>query len=366
MISDKSTKNELLEEFRRLSAEAKSKKISIPADAKGISVKSTKSDILDAIQALEQALGNKPAAAPAITISTPEPVKKVTPAPVKKPEKTASASKKEDIELSYLTQEIRDEINALEAAKALKKQEYATLLSIEQELVSFVAMINKSKNDNLTQEEAQTAKKAEQEAKDAEDLQQLEALNQEQFEKVNDAFTVTQEIIQKKKEDLEAARAVETEQYTYDLTKKQKTEDDAWADELARREEAIAEVQKETAELQAQIDSKADLVAELTAKIDAIPAQIEQAKQEGAEAKEKELGKEHGYKTNMAKKEAEVAAQSLQKQIDRLKADYDAVLAEKNAIQEKLDKAREESNKLYMETVRSTGGVKILRNADQN
>ena len=49
-----------------------------------------------------------------------------------------------------------------------------------------------------------------------------------------------------------------------------------------------------------------------------------------------------------------------------MKADYDAVLLEKNAIQEKLDKAYEESNKLYMQTVQSTGGVKILSNLDKN
>ena len=118
--------------------------------------------------------------------------------------------------------------------------------------------------------------------------------------------------------------------------------------------------------MQADIDSKATLVAELNAKIDEIPSLIEKAKAEGAQAKEKELGREYGYKTNMAKKDADVKVQSLQKQIDRLKADYDVVLAEKNSIQEKLDKAREESNKLQLATVQSTGGVKILSNSDKN
>ena len=118
--------------------------------------------------------------------------------------------------------------------------------------------------------------------------------------------------------------------------------------------------------MQADIDSKAELVAELTAKIDEIPTLIEKAKEEGATAKEKELGKEYGYETSKSKKQAEVDAQSLQKQIARLTADYEAVLAEKQAIQEKLDKAYEESNKLYMQTVQSTGGVKILNSSDKN
>ncbi|MEE5992895.1 MAG: hypothetical protein V3G42_06600 [Oscillospiraceae bacterium] len=366
MISEKSTKQELLDEYKRLIEDAKKQKVTIPEDAKGVNSKNTKADILNAIRAIQNALldsktvsvSSNPAPAPPVPV-TPEknePTKTTAPA----------VTKEEDIELILLKQEIKDEIAALDAAKALKKKELAELLEIEQELTKFVTMINSSKNDNLTQEQAHAEQKAKQEADAKESLETCETENQEELDDAKEALEQVKADIEEKKQALAESRAVETEQYTYDKTKKQKTEDDAWADDSAKREEAIAEIEKATADLQAEIDSKAQLVAELTAKIDEIPSLIEKAKEEGATAKEKELGKEYGYQTNMAKKQAEVDAQSLQKQIDRLTADYNAVLAEKEAIQVKLDKAYEESNKLYMQTVQSTGGVKILNSSDKN
>jgi len=367
MVSEKNTKQELLEEYKKLSAEAKSAKITVPAEAKGMSLRNTKTDILTAIQALTNAInaGNTPAVS---KTETAVPAVKEKPSiPKSAPVKTAPAvTVKEDNELSYFKQEIKDEIEALEKAKALRKKEYAELLEIEQELEKFVSMINDNKRKNIEQEASQAERREAQEKKAAEDTEACETSNQEKIQSVNDALAQVEADIIAKKEALAAERAVETEQYTYDLNKKLKTEDDAWEDELVKREEVIAEIQKETAELQADIDGKAALVAELNAKIDEIPTLIEKAKAEGAEEKAKELGKEYGYKSSMDKKDAEVKIQSFQKQIDRLKADYDAVLAEKNAIQEKLDKAREESNKLQMATVQSTGGVKILSNSDKN
>ena len=360
MVSEKNTKQELLDEYKKLVTEAKSKKITLPAGAAGLNSKNNKTDILNAIQAIEQAL-SQPVSAPAPVPEAPK-----TPAKPAKPAVTPKTSpvKEEENDLIYLKPEIKAEIEALDSAKALRKKEYDNLLAIEQELVSFVAMINKKKSENLTQEEAHASQKSAQEETIAKAAEKQETDAKEKLEAVNKEFTEAEEKIASEKEALINERAVEEEQYRYDLNKKQKQEDDLWADELAKREEVISAVQKETADLQKDIDSKADFAAELQAKIDEIPQLIEKAKLEGAEAKEKELGKEYGYKTNMAKKDADVAAQSLQKQIDRLKADYEAVLAEKNAIQQKLDKAYEESNKLYMQTVQSTGGVKILSNID--
>ena len=366
MISEKSTKQELLDEYKRLVEDAKEKKVTIPADAKGMNSKNTKADILNAIRTIQNAILNSRTVSVSAS-PAPAPIATVTPEKAEPTKKTAPAvTKEEDIELSFFKQEIKDELAALETAKALKKQELAELLEIEQELTKFVAMINNSKSENLAQEQSHQEQKAQQEQEASENLEECTTENQEKLDDANAFLAQIETDIEDKKQALAVSRAVETEQYTYDQNKKQKTEDDAWADDSAKREEAIAEIEKETADLQADIDSKSALVAELTAKIDEIPSLVEKAKEEGATAKEKELGKEHGYKTNMAKKQAEVEAQSLRKQIDRLTADYNAVLAEKDAIQAKLDKAYEESNKLYMQTVQSTGGVKILNSSDKN
>ncbi len=363
MISEKSTKQELLDEYKKLVTEAKTNKIPLPDGTQGLNSKNTKADFFSAIKAIQTALS-----APAAPEVKPTPAPKPVPEPPKptiQPVPSPKTTTEEENDLIYLKPEIKEEIEALNTAKALRKKEYENLLAIEQELVRFVTVINQNKNHNLAQEEAHAAKKALLEENLAKASETQEADAKEQLEDANQKFSDAETKIADEKEALTLERTAEEEQYRYDLNKKQKQEDDLWADELARREEIISGIQSETAELQKEIDSKADFTAELKAKIEEIPQLIEKAKLEGAEAKEKELGKEYGYKTNMAKKDAEVAAQSLQKQIDRLKADYEAVLAEKNAIQEKLDKAYEESNKLYMQTVQSTGGVKILSNMDK-
>lgn len=368
MISEKNTKQELLDEYKRLVSEAKSRKINVPADARSMNSKNTKSDIFNAIKKIDNILkvgvilGKIPEPEIIVFPVTPE-VPEISEAP---DNITKNTEHEEENDLNYLSQEIKDEIAALDTAKSIKKQEYDNLLIVEKELVKFVEMINDFKNRNFAQEEAHAKEENEVNALLEEKTEKAESENQERLENAKALIEATENDIQADKEKTFSERAVEEEKYTYDTAKKYKEEDDLWQDETARREEAIAGVKKETATLQAEIDSKAELVAELTAKIDEVPALLEKAKAEAAEAKEKELGKEYGYRKHMAQKDAEAAVQSLEKQIEHVKADYEAAMSEKNAIQSKLDKAYEESNKLYMQTVQSTGGIKILSNSDKN
>ena len=63
--------------------------------------------------------------------------------------------------------------------------------------------------------------------------------------------------------------------------------------------------------------------------------------------------------------DAEAEIKSYERKIEGLREDYDAMKADRAVIQEKLDKAYEESNKLYLQTIQSTGGVKILSNVEK-
>lgn len=368
MISEKNTKQELLDEYKRLMAEAKSAKINVPADAKSMNSKNTKSDIFNAIKKIDNILK-----VGVILGKIPEPEVIVFPATPEVPEisevpdnSTKNTEYEEENDLNYLSPEIREEIVALDDAKAIKEQEYNNLLVVEKELVKFVEMINDYKGKNFAQEEAHSQVEDSIKILIEEKAKNSETENQERLEKAKSALEDVKNDIQADREKTASERAVEEEKYNYDTTRKYKEEDDFWQDETARREEIIEGIKKETAVLQAEIDSKAELVAELTAKIEEIPVLIEKAKAESAEAKEKELGKEYGYRKHMAQKDAEASVQSLEKQIEHIKADYETVMSEKNAIQSKLDKAYEESNKLYMQTVQSTGGIKILSNSDKN
>lgn len=390
MISEKNTKQELLVEYKKLVEQVKAQKKSL-SSVKSVNSKNTKADIWAEIQKLQRILATSETAP-----------KKEQPVADKKEHSLETVPKKEQLvadkkeysldtvvstvlkinelinenkqqqeikeenDLRYLNQEIIEEIQALDTAKKMKEQEYQTLCAVESELKKFAEMINKFKNQHATQEESHVQQEENQKLLIVSLTEKVEETNSKKIEDAETALQDTEERIEADKKKIADERAIEEEKYTYEITRKYLEEDDKWSDETALREEAIQAVKKETTALQAEIDAKAEHVAELAAKIEEIPTLLEQAKQEAAEAKEKEVNKEHGYKKHMAQKDADASIQSLERQIAHVKADYESALAEKNAIQDKLDKAYEESNKLYMQTVQSTGGIKILNNSDKN
>lgn len=369
MISEKNTKQELINEYKRLIAEAESSKKIVPSDICSINLKNTKSDIWSAIQKLKKLPSAKATPKKAVVEEMPEEIEVIVekmPETVESDSDKKSTKNKEENDLNYLSQEIRNEISALDTAKSVKKSEYENLLVIEKELVKLVEMINDFKNRNFAQEVAHAQEEENVKVKLAEKTEKAEAENLQCIEEAETYLEKIQNDIKMNNENTASERASEEEEYAYKTAKKYKEEDDIWQDKTAACEETVAEVKNETELLQAVIDSKAEEVEEYREKIDKIPELLEKAKAEAAEAKEKELGKEYGYKKRMAQKDADASIQSLEKQIEHIKADYENVMAEKNAIQAKLDKAYEESNKLYMQTVQSTGGIKILSNSDKN
>ena len=101
-------------------------------------------------------------------------------------------------------------------------------------------------------------------------------------------------------------------------------------------------------------------VSELEEKLSRLPSMLESARAESAAAREKELVEQYAHENALAKKDEEAAVSSLEGRIRSLSGDYEALLVEKTDLQQKLDKAYEDSNKLYIQTIQSTGGVKIL------
>ncbi|MDE6706946.1 MAG: hypothetical protein K2K06_02775 [Oscillospiraceae bacterium] len=390
MISEKNTKQELLVEYKKLVEQVKAQKKSL-SSVKSVNSKNTKADIWAEIQKLQRILAASETA-PKKEQSVADKKEHSLETVPKKEQLVADKKEysldtvvstvlkinelinenkqqqeiKEENDLRYLNQEIIEEIQALDTAKKMKEQEYQTLCAVESELKKFAEMINKFKNQHATQEESHVQQEENQKLLIVSLTEKVEETNSKKIEDAETALQDTEERIEADKKKIADERAIEEEKYTYEITRKYLEEDDKWSDETALREEAIQAVKKETTALQAEIDAEAEHVAELAAKIEEIPTLLEQAKQEAAEAKEKEVNKEHGYKKHMAQKDADASIQSLERQIAHVKADYESALAEKNAIQDKLDKAYEESNKLYMQTVQSTGGIKILNNSDKN
>lgn len=129
--------------------------------------------------------------------------------------------------------------------------------------------------------------------------------------------------------------------------------------ELQLKEDAVKEQKQLCLDKLKEID-------DLQAKVDSIPTLIENAKLEGATQKEKELGKDYGYKSAMAKKDNDNQIANLQDEYNRLESKYQQLVNEKVALSNKLDKCYAESRQLATDTVKSTGGINILNADNQN
>lgn len=213
--------------------------------------------------------------------------------------------------------------------------------------------------DELAEEDTAFQEKLEENKKDTQDklAQSEEDTNQK-----------VAEIQQKKKEiekEYQQATSREKEQYTYDLKRARKQAREEREKIIAERESALKEKENETQEAKQQCLTKMNEISAMEAKVESIPSLIEQAKQESATAKEKELNKDYGYHKMLEEKDNQNKINELQAELDRLEQKYDALLAEKDQLSDKLDKCNAESRQLTSDTVKSIGGINIL-NADNH
>ncbi|MDE5753347.1 MAG: hypothetical protein K2H89_02195 [Oscillospiraceae bacterium] len=246
-----------------------------------------------------------------------------------------------------------------------KKQDVKKFYGIDVDADSLAAIRNAHQVlsqeffDELADEDSAFQEKLEKDKQDTQD--KLVQSEQEIDEKVF-------EIQQKKKaveKEYQQSAARENEQYTYDLKRARKQEKEEREKTLAERELALKEKETDANEAKQNCLDKMSEISAMEAKVESIPSLIEQAKQESATAKEKELNKEYGYHKMLEEKDNQNKIQELQAELDRLEQKYDALLAEKEELSEKLDKCNAESRQLTSDTVKSIGGINIL-NADNH
>lgn len=246
-----------------------------------------------------------------------------------------------------------------------KKQDIKKFYGIDADADSLEAIRNAYQvlsqkfSDELTDEDDAFQKKLEEDKKDAQD--KLAESEKETSEKIDE--------IRQKKQELEkeyhqfATR--ENEQYTYDLKRARKQAKEEREKMLAERESALKEKENEAQEEKQQRLTRMNEISDMEAKVESIPTLIEQAKQESATAKEKELNKDYGYHKMLEEKDNQNKINELQAELDRLEQKYDALLEEKDELSDKLDKCNAESRQLTSDTVKSIGGINIL-NADNH
>ena len=291
-------------------------------------------------------------------------------------ETPASITEKEKIEKTFslaeavikrdiLSEEFTGEYSELLNLISEKKKELKKLYGIDAETDGLQAVKKaiQTVSEQFTEELAQQDNEFKEALKQAKDEAQanLDA-------KADETETQVKEIKQKT-DDLQKAYQQESkrekEEFDYNLQRARKQEKEERAKAVSEREKEL-QLKEQTAQdaKQACLDKLAE-IDEMQKKVDAIPAELETAKADGAGEKEKELNKDYGYHKWMADKENQTRISELQDEFDALQKKYQSLCQEKDALSAKLDKCNAESRQLTSDTVRSIGGINIL-NADNH
>ncbi|MCR5024874.1 MAG: hypothetical protein K6A90_11170 [Lachnospiraceae bacterium] len=373
MIDINNTKAEILEEFKRLLDLADKEGIDIPEKALGCSNRSNKADLLSAVKLLEKSFKNgKDTHSPGEQMSLedisygegkPETAENITKEQKQtRNEKTRIA---EEDELKLLNQDIVEKIQSLEKARAFREQEYRDLLQFEEELEKTVSMFNEFNERFSLEERVREEKLKNEKDKSNEEIGKLELELKEKRIVAEEKLEELKRSFSDKENERDNLRSTEQEAFLYEQRILRKKEDDAWEDEKNKRTAAVESIEDEIKKLEEELSLKESLIPELKEKLDKLPEQLDKARAEGAREREEELNREFAHMASIVKMDAEAEIKSYERKIESLREDYDAMKADRAVIQEKLDKAYEESNKLYLQTIQSTGGVKILSNVEK-
>lgn len=264
------------------------------------------------------------------------------------------------INKGILNEEITKQYQDLQSAIAEMKDELQNLYGIEVNANSFVALVNGYK-DKAVQLENEYKELKENTTKELDDkknklYEEIEALEDE---KKNTLAAIRDES-KALKADLAKERAREEEEYTYALSRSRKQEEDAWQDEKANREKELAIKEKD-------LDDKLDYMRELegrvqllTDQIDSLKLEIETVRTEGYDKGKSDANKSNAFEVRELKTKNEYEQKALLDKIAHLATSLASATEANEVLQNKLDSAYAQMKELASETVKSSGGVKIL------
>lgn len=372
MVSEKNTKAEIYKVYEDLIKKAYAEDLDIPGDVETLTAKDTKSVLLDAVDELYELLGDGYDEYEQVSFDTQtikEQFEKAEMPDSSRAESTAHKENETNVSKSkfvlgksidILNADILDKIRAVEDTVNKKREILANLNLLEKELSSFIDTINSDRKKysdtvEFNRQKLETLKQNKQE-----ELDGIKTDSQEKIDFARQKIENMKREIDEKRRLRDENRKGEEEQYEYDQKVQMSREDDAWEDRRSRREQTILAINDTIKSLREELKSKEENVQSLQSKLEQLPHLLEQAQKEGAESIRKEMEEENNHRTELAKRSAVARFEELEHMLDNLKKDYDERICERDDLRIKLDKAYEESNKLYLQTVQSTGGIKIL------
>ena len=290
-----------------------------------------------------------------------------TPADIIEKEKVSKtfAMAQNVLDRDILSSEVTEEYQKLLDDIKAKKEELNKLYGIENDKDALKAIKNAAVfvaakfSEELSEKENNFNEILKKAAEDANT--EIETANEE-------IDTQVREINEKKKTTVAAAAQEaerESAEYDYDLARTRKQADEERAKFVAEREKALALKEEETKKSLQECIDKLKEINDLQAQVDSIPEKLEIAREEGAAAKEKELGKEYGYQKYLNDKDNENAINDLMEELQGLEKKYDALCQEKSALAAALEDYNAKNYQLAVDTAKSVGGINIV-NSDNH
>ena len=322
---------------------------------KEINMKSTKQEIMDAYQEAKSKLDS-------LTDMKDDPVTEAK----AKADAEVIKSANTIVEKGILAPEIVEEYQNLCKAIDMKKSEIKELYGIESEANTMVAMINAHKDlkTQLTENHIARREAADQEFEEKKaELEAKIALLETQR---TDLIKATKEENDALINELKKNRKREEEEYAYSLKRQRQIENDKWDDEKAVREKMLEEKEAAVRVASEEVMKEIDYGAEVGKKVAEIPALVEAAKTEGEKKGKADADKSNVFEVRAINTKNEYEQKMLNDQVSRLAEALAAAELKNSVLQEKLDDAYTQMRELAAETVKSTGGVKILNHENSS
>lgn len=264
------------------------------------------------------------------------------------------------VNAGILNDDYLDKYNKLMEALSLLEKRIKERYEIEAELNSLTALINSHKDLEVAKEEEYKILKEklanEMSEKKAELQAEISDLEQQKKDKIMEIKTESDAMTAQIIKDRQRAE----EEYSYNLRRQRKLENDTWEDEKAAREKELAINEKIVDNKEAVLDEELEKIEALKEQVSHIPVMLEEAKEEGVKKGKADADKSHVFEVRSLKQQYEYEQKLATDKIQRLEAAAEEAKCKIAELQNKLDSAYIKMNELATNTVQANGGVRIL------
>lgn len=266
----------------------------------------------------------------------------------------------ENINSGLFSEELESKYSDLIAATDLQEKRLKELYEIEAKAQTLTAIINafKVKNEELEQEYADKKTALE---KDYENKKEEVAASEAKLildykkkkEELEDDFRQVRDVSNKQHIRTE-------EEYEYDLSRKKQEDADKWNDEKVAREKVMAEKEADLKARMIEFAEKEAYLKDLEEQVAAFPDKLKEAETAGVEKGKADADKGHVFEVRAIKNEYNYQVRTLQDKLDTQDQLVSDLTERNKSLEDKLDASYAQMRELAADTVKSTGGVKIL------